>query len=467
MKKIFKEIMEASKLVGGSSIVYSKGKIVERLSYGYSNLEKNKKFTNDTVIRIASVSKVIVALCLMKLYEEGKVDLDADISNYLGFEVKNPKFPDVPITLTMVLAHTSSITDGHEIDAGDSKDTGYNKVNGTNSDFMLKDLLHPEGKYYVSETYSKYKPGTTYIYSNFGCGIIACVIEKITGKYFTDFVKEAIFQPLELDASFIVTDIKNKDVASIYKHKNGENVLRRTREDFANNLYKKFPIGENYRGPAGGCFISSNGLMKLMITLLNGGAPIIKEDTLSKMMQIEWTGKRASGDSTTARGLHLGILDYYKGRRLFGHTGDAYGVKTHFYFNKEEQLGMVFMTNGGGFKYQECGIADMQEKLIRATLEKYWLPEIAVTFRFNINDNYGYLLNRKIELKSKVTEEGVYFDKNTIFNTLGISTLYDYSYFDNDQVFYLLDDVLEHFGKKYNFDVQKSEQSYMISYKFL
>ena len=162
---------------------------------------------------------------------------------------------------------------------------------------------------------------------------------------------------------------------------------RKEPEDFANNLYKRFPLGENYRGPAGGCFISANGLMKLMITLLNGGAPIVKEETLFKMMQIDWSAKKIPYDADTARGLHLHILDHFEGRRLFGHTGDAYGVKTYFFFNYEEQLGMVFMTNGGGFKYQECGIADMQEKLLKATLEKYWKPEIATTFRFNINNS--------------------------------------------------------------------------------
>ena len=207
--------------------------------------------------------------------------------------------------------------------------------------------------------------------------------------------------------------------------------------------------------------------MKLMITLLNGGAPIVKEETLFKMMQIDWSAKKIPYDADTARGLHLHILDHFEGRRLFGHTGDAYGVKTYFFFNYEEQLGMVFMTNGGGFKYQECGIADMQEKLLKATLEKYWKPEIATTFRFNINDDYGYLSNRKLLLKSKVAEEGVYLSKNSIFDALGLSTLHDFDYFKEDQEYYLLDDVLRDFQEKYLFDVQKSDDSYMISYKHL
>ena len=70
-------------------------------------------------------------------------------------------------------------------------------------------------------------------------------------------------------------------------------------------------------------------------------------------------------------------------------------------------------------------------------------------------------------LKSKVTEEGVYLHKNSIFDALGLSTLYDYDYFKEDQDYYLLDDVLRDFQEKYSFDVQKNETSYMISYKHL
>ena len=300
--------------------------------------------------------------------------------------MRNPKYPDSLITLRQVLTQTSSITDGLEVDGGDSVDTGYNSINGTNIDCSLQDLLDPNGKYFVKETYSNYAPGTHWQYSNLGCGILACIVEKATGKYFTEYIKEIIFKPLELDASFVVTDIKSNDVASTYVMRNGEIKKLRDREKFENGVYKLFPLGHNFRGPAGGCFISTNGLMKIMQALLSGGAPIIKESTLQTMMQMTWTGKRDKYESYTAKGLQLMITDYFDNRRLYGHFGDAYGVKSHFLFNKKEQFGMIFITNGGGYKYQECGYSNVQEKLIKETLDKYWNPTLPSVFKFNINE---------------------------------------------------------------------------------
>ena len=465
MKEMFKQICSDASLVGASYLVFNKGKIVEKINCGYSDIDSKKRVTNDTVFRIASVSKILVALCIMRLYEEGKLDLNADISEYLGFKVRNPKFPNDIINLKMIMTQTSSITDGLEYAEGDEKDSGYNSINGTNIDCTLQDLLDPNGKYFVKETFSSYAPGSHFQYSNLGCGILACVVEKVSGEYFTEYIKKIIFEPLKLDASFVVTDIKSKDVASTYIMRNGELKKLRDREKFEQGVYKIFPLGENFRGPAGGCFISTNGLMKIMKTLLKGGAPIIKEDTLSKMMQMTWAGKTGPYESYSAKGLQLMICDYFDNRRLYGHFGDAYGVKSHFLFNKKEQFGMIFITNGGGYKYQECGYSDVQEKLIKETLDKYWNPEIASTFRFNINDKEGYLLDRKIELKTRVSKGVVYFSKLSIFDAFGISTLDDYDYVNKASRIASLDEILDHLKDKYQFDILKGEDSYMVSYK--
>ena len=90
MKEIFKQICSDASLVGASCLVFNKGKIVEKLNYGVSDLDKSVKVTNSTVFRIASVSKILVALCIMRLYEEKKLDIETDISEYLGFKVRNP-----------------------------------------------------------------------------------------------------------------------------------------------------------------------------------------------------------------------------------------------------------------------------------------------------------------------------------------------------------------------------------------
>lgn len=465
MKELFKEISQNASLVGASSLVFKDGKIVEKLNYGYSSLEKNKKVNNNTVFRIASVSKIIVALCIMKLYEEGKVDLATDISDYLGFSVRNPKYPDVIITLKMIMTQTSSITDGFEKDVNSDVDSGYNLINGTNEECSLQDLLDPNGKRFVKETFSNYRPATHFEYSNLGCGILACIIEKVTGEYFTDYVKRTIFKPLKLDASFVVTDIKTKNIASTYLYRDGENKLCRSREMFINNVYKKFPIGENFRGPAGGCFISTNGLMKIMKALLAGGKPILKTATLDKMMQMAWAGKRQPNDSYVAKGLQLEIVDYFNSRRLYGHFGDAYGVKSYFLFNREEQIGMVYITNGGNYKYQECGYCDIHEKLIKATLDKYWHKSFSTIFTFNINEKIGYIDKRAIELDYRVSKNGVFFNKLSLLDGLGISALEDYDFCNKEGKSMPIEEVVEKFKDKYNMDIIKGEESYMISYK--
>mgnify|MGYP004560873417 FL=1 len=465
MKELFKEISENASLVGASSLVFKDGKIVEKLNYGFSSLEKHKKVNNNTVFRIASVSKIMVALCIMKLYEEGKLDLTKDISEYLGFNVRNPKYPDVVITLKMIMTQTSSITDGFEKDVNSDVDSGYNLINGTNEECTLRDLLDPDGKRFVKETFSNYRPATHFEYSNFGCGILACIVEKITGEYFTDYVKKIVFKPLKIDASFVVTDIKTKNIASTYLYRDGENKLCRSREMFINNVYKKFPLGENFRGPAGGLFISTNGLMKIMKALLRGGKPILKTATLDKMMQMAWAGKRQPNDSYVAKGLQLEIVDYFNNRRLYGHFGDAYGVKSYFLFNREEQIGMVYITNGGNYKYQECGYCDIHEQLIKATLDKYWHKSFSTIFTFNINEKVGYIDKRQIELDFRSSKNGVFFNKLSLLDGLGISALEDYDFCNKEGKSMPLEEVVEKFKDKYNMDIVKGEESYIISYK--
>ena len=453
MKELFKEISENASLVGASSLVFKDGKIVEKLNYGFSSLEKHKKVNNNTVFRIASVSKIMVALCIMKLYEEGKLDLTKDISEYLGFNVRNPKYPDVVITLKMIMTQTSSITDGFEKDVNSDVDSGYNLINGTNEECTLRDLLDPDGKRFVKETFSNYRPATHFEYSNFGCGILACIVEKITGEYFTDYVKKIVFKPLKIDASFVVTDIKTKNIASTYLYRDGENKLCRSREMFINNVYKKFPLGENFRGPAGGLFISTNGLMKIMKALLRGGKPILKTATLDKMMQMAWAGKRQPNDSYVAKGLQLEIVDYFNNRRLYGHFGDAYGVKSYFLFNREEQIGMVYITNGGNYKYQECGYCDIHEQLIKATLDKYWHKSFSTIFTFNINEKVGYIDKRQIELDFRSSKNGVFFNKLSLLDGLGISALEDYDFCNKEGKSMPLEEVVEKFKDKYNMDI--------------
>ncbi len=366
MKEMFKQINKDANLVGASAIIIKDGKIVEELNYGLGSIEKNTEVTSNIVFRIASVSKIIVALGVMRLYEQGKLDLDEDISKYLGFKVRNPKFPDDIINLKMIMTQTSSIIDGNY------QEGGYDYFNGTNKKITLKELLTVDSPYFYQGTFDINKPGTTFIYSNFNCGILACIIEKVSGVLFTKFIREEVLLPLDIDGSFKISDIKNTDVATLYSFLTGKIEISRTREDFLKNEYEIFPLGENFRGPAGGLFISMKDLSKIMNMLIYKGNQLFKENTINLMLTKHWEGFSRIDSSYRAKGLQIQILDYFDNRRLYGHFGSAYGAKSYMLFNPEKNIGMCYITNGGGYIEQDNGFCDVHEKMINLFLNKYW-----------------------------------------------------------------------------------------------
>lgn len=369
MKEIFKNLAAANKLVGAVGLVVSDNQIKEQLAYGRRSLEDDLPISIDTVFRIASISKIIVALGIMKLVEAGRLDINTDVSEYLGFRLRNPYHPEVPITLTMIMTQTSSITDGFD---DENIELGYNGVNGRYQYVSLEELLIPGGKYYIEETFDMEIPGSNFIYANFNSGIMACIIERVTGKYFVDYIREEILLPLGLDASFDIKDIKTNNIASLYINEAGELGLVRDYQLFMKKRYEKYQLGNNFRGPAGGLFISPRDLSVIMRMLMNQGAPIFKSETIMLMLSKHWEGTPKYESYYRAKGLQVLLLDYYDDKLLKGHFGDAYGLRSLILFNEAKQIGFIYMTNGGYYKRNPIGIDNVQDALIKAFLAKYW-----------------------------------------------------------------------------------------------
>lgn len=101
-----------NKLIGMSVAVVCNGTVTDVHHYGLSDITRNIPVTDSTMYRVASVSKSVTASALMKLFESGYFSLDEDISDYLGFNIKNPNYPEEPITFRMILSHTSGLQDG-------------------------------------------------------------------------------------------------------------------------------------------------------------------------------------------------------------------------------------------------------------------------------------------------------------------------------------------------------------------
>jgi CubicO group peptidase (beta-lactamase class C family) len=151
---------------------------------GLADRRSRRPITPDDPIRVASVSKIATALTVMRLVEQGKLDLDADVSTLLGWTLRNPAFPDRPITLRMLLSHTGSVRD-----------------NGENYVVRLGKTIRPQAQDAGSFD-PAHAPGSFFRYSNLNFGLVGTVIERATGERFDRVARREVLEPLGLDACF-------------------------------------------------------------------------------------------------------------------------------------------------------------------------------------------------------------------------------------------------------------------------
>ena len=367
--KEYNEFIKQFELVGSNVLFLRKDVYVETVSTGYASLENNILSHPNSIYRIASISKVIVAVGLLKLYEKGLVDLDEDISKYLGFKVRNPKYEEQKITLRMILTQTSSIIDDGICDNGIYK--GYDGSNCTDDFIKLEELLTKGSKHFY-KGYSDHAPGSEFIYSNLGCGILACVCEKITNKYFPDYIIECLLNPLDIKSGFRLENISYpENLVGHYLYENNQFKLYRDYESFKKVQCLKYPLGENYRGVAGGLYISSIDLSKIMSMLMNKGIynniRILEEKTVKEMETVWWEGL-PSDPTYRKKGLQMIILDQFTNLPLKGHFGNAYGLRSFMLYN--DNGGIIFLCNGANFINDVEHMTILQEKVIKFLVEK-------------------------------------------------------------------------------------------------
>ena len=163
-RKKIERILQAHRCVGAALCAFDETGVRNTLAFGVSHAP-NTAVQQDTVFRAASVSKFVTALGAMKLQEQGRLDLDRDVNDFLAFSLRHPKASEMPITLRMLLSHTAGIHDGADYNTGIAK--------GVPLTVLLK-----------GDSFTDHLPGTKWEYSNFGAGITGAVMEAATN---TDF----------------------------------------------------------------------------------------------------------------------------------------------------------------------------------------------------------------------------------------------------------------------------------------
>lgn len=313
------------------SIYFSKG-------YGYADKAQQKRMNDQTVQGIASISKTLIAVSLMKAVEENLMNLDDPINELLPFEVTHPNYKEVPITIRQLATHTSSISDEGNYDKAYIFQELINKkqfpevwgkyidIYNANKDMpmktFLKKVFDKESDWVTDKNFIAAKPGTQYEYSNIGAALLAHCIELKTGKDYRIITKELILQPLQMHRSgWSMDEVDQKNHITYY-----------------NEIYNPVPPYHCTTYPDGGLFTSVQDLIKFLQEMMKGyygKGNLLSTASYQEMMK----NQIPELDAPT------GIIWDMDNDCCIGHGGNDFGVATMMYFNPDNGIGKILFTN--------------------------------------------------------------------------------------------------------------------------
>ncbi len=311
--------------LGASLCLFDQTGITGTVAFGVSHLPGTPT-TAQTVYRAASVSKFVTALGAMKLKEQGRLDLDADVNEYVPLRIRHPKAPDTPITLRMLMTHTAGIHDGVD----------YN--DGIGKNVPLSVLLQ-------GDSFTDHPPKTKWEYSNFGFGIAGAVMEAAAGTDFETLMQETVFRPLGVTATYYPQKVQG-DLADAVR------ILPRSKTPNFNAAERRArPLTPEEVNPEthynlahGSLCVSAPELAKLGKAGMKPG--FLTEESLEEMRrEIAPFGERAHNLSQGIGTFVLnepGICE----RPLYGHQGMAYGAVHGVFFDPDSERGVALLTTG-------------------------------------------------------------------------------------------------------------------------
>lgn len=329
-----KAIMQEMPVMGLSVAVVQHNKIIYTQSFGSKSLENKTALTNDCIFRIASISKSFSATSIMQLAERKKLSIDQDVSELIGFKVRNPKFPETVITLRLMMSHLSSINDSQ----------GY---------FSL-DAINPEKNPSWAKSYNDYEPGKGYSYCNLNFNMIGTIIEKVSGERFDQYVIKHVLDPLQLYGGYDVDRLDKSRFASIYEYKPDSLKFVLSEGAYASRAKDISNYAMGYTtpvfSPTGGMKISATDLAQYMLMHSNYGKYKGKRIISKKSAQLMQTPMSAEEGYGFAIETTSKIIP---GKAMKGHTGVAYGLFSAMFFHPEEKFGIVVISNGCAPGYSE------------------------------------------------------------------------------------------------------------------
>nr|WP_294850466.1 serine hydrolase domain-containing protein [uncultured Sphingomonas sp.] len=327
---------------------------------GFADPAAGRRVSASDPVRIASISKLVVAIGVMRLVDDGMLDLDRPVAGYLGYVVENPSFKGEAVTLRQLLSHTSSLRD---------HDDQYAIPLGQTLRAVLDDPASWD---------AAHGPGDSYFtYANLNFPVIGSVVERVTGERFDRAMKRLVLDPMAIDACFNWPTCSDDAVAdAVVLMQDGAAVkddLHGRRPDCpvqpgvdGNCDLDRWAAGTNGAlfAPQGGLRISATDLARIGQMLANDGVSngirILKVESVKQMLAPAWSFDGSNGQ--TEGGFHcrygLGVMlpvtpkagcadnPGLPGGDWVGHAGEAYGLRSGLWFDRRTGRGMAYYSTG-------------------------------------------------------------------------------------------------------------------------
>jgi CubicO group peptidase (beta-lactamase class C family) len=320
-KAVAARVLDEARLPGAGLALVRKNGIEWAGGIGWADRDARRAVDADTHFRVGSISKTFVALALVQLYEDGKVDLDAAVAPLVpDLAIDNPWEATDPVRVRHLLEHTAGFDDMHPNEIYVLDET---------PDRPLVDVLRLN----PASRRVRWRPGTRMAYSNPGYAVAARVIEEVSGAPYDQFITERILMPLEMTTStFGATPTENAALAQGYSEPDGHPVARR----------------RVHLRPAGALSTSARELGHFVEMLLGWGerrgSYVVDPEYLSNM---EWPRTTAASAAGVRAGYGLGIFSTIDlPFHVLGHQGGIDGFVSAYGYSPSRDVGYVVLLNG-------------------------------------------------------------------------------------------------------------------------
>jgi CubicO group peptidase (beta-lactamase class C family) len=340
--------LQRADIPGAVVVVVKDGKVIFAKGFGYADVKTKRPVDpNTTIFRPGSVSKLFTWTAVMQLVQAGKIDLDADVNQYIDFKI--PPYDGKPVTMRDLMTHTG----------------GFEET--------VRDLLVDKASQVLPiDVYLKrrlptriFPPGKVIAYSNYGATLAGYIVQRISGEKFEDYIAKHIFAPLKMVHSSFVQPLPA----------NLAPLMSTGYLDASAGTTKPFEFVDT--APAGSSSSTGIDMAHFILAYMNGGTydgyQLLKPATIKQMWTLQVTPEQG------LPGFDLGFYqDDFNGLPIIGHGGDTVVFHSDLHLIPSKGIGWFVAFNSAG---KNGAVEDVRNNLFKRFLDRYfpYTPPVEAT----------------------------------------------------------------------------------------